>query len=72
MSKAHRIWDVRRWHIGKTVENGSAYVLNAKPSVSELATSGGPDLNSEQAGLRFFINGNNSKPRLSGETLFNA
>lgn len=52
--ETHRIWDVRRWLIGTTVNNGPAHVLNAKPSVAELAGSGVSDLNSEQAGVAVF------------------
>lgn len=52
--ETHRIWDVRRWMIGTTVENGPMHVLNAKPSLAELTASGVADVNSEQAGVATF------------------
>lgn len=52
--ETHRIWDVRRWLISTTVENGPVHVLNAKPSLAELTASGVADVNSEQAGVAVF------------------
>lgn len=52
--ETHRLWDIRRWMIGTTVNNGPVHVLNAKPSVEELAASGVADINSEQAGVAVF------------------
>ncbi|MRG48040.1 RagB/SusD family nutrient uptake outer membrane protein [Chitinophaga sp. SYP-B3965] len=50
----HRFWDVRRWMIAKTVDNGEMHVLNAKPSTEELLATGITDVNSEAAGLAVF------------------
>lgn len=52
--ECHRFWDVRRWMIATTVNNGEVHVLNAKPSAQELAASGVPDVNSEAAGIAVF------------------
>jgi len=49
----HRFWDVRRWLIGTTVDNGNVYGLNSRPSAAELNATG---LNpaSEAAGVAVF------------------
>ena len=52
--ETHRIWDVRRWMIGTSTQNGPVHVLNAKPSVAELTASGIANLNSEEAGVAVF------------------
>lgn len=51
--ESHRFWDVRRWLIAKTVDNGPALGLNARPSAAELAATG-LDVNSEAAGVGVF------------------
>jgi hypothetical protein len=49
----HRFWDVRRWLIGTTVDNGNMYGLNARPSTAELQATG-LDPQSEAAGVAVF------------------
>lgn len=49
----HRFWDVRRWLIGTTVDNGNMYGLNARPSQAELQATG-LGANSEEAGVAVF------------------
>jgi len=49
----HRFWDVRRWLIGKEVDNGPMYGLNARPSQAELDATG-LDPKSEAAGVAVF------------------
>lgn len=49
----HRFWDVRRWLIGKKVDNGPVYGLNTRPSEDELKATG-LDVNSEAAGVAVF------------------
>jgi len=49
----HRFWDVRRWMIATTVDNGPMYGLNARPAQSELQASGF-NPNSEAAGVAVF------------------
>ncbi len=51
--ESHRFWDVRRWLIAKTVDNGPALGLNARPSAAELAATG-LDETSEAAGVAVF------------------
>jgi len=48
--EGHRFWDVRRWLIAKSVDNGQLHVLNARPSTTELSATG-LDINSEAAGV---------------------
>ncbi|MBS7562920.1 RagB/SusD family nutrient uptake outer membrane protein [Mucilaginibacter sp. Bleaf8] len=48
-----RFWDVRRWLIAKTVDNGNMHGLNARPTPAEL-NSTGFDPNSEAAGVAVF------------------
>ncbi|MGN8070354.1 RagB/SusD family nutrient uptake outer membrane protein [Mucilaginibacter sp. 22184] len=48
-----RFWDVRRWLIAKTVDNGNMHGLNARPTPAELSSSGF-DSNSEAAGVAVF------------------
>lgn len=48
-----RFWDVRRWLIAKSVDNGSMHGLNARPTPAELNSSGF-DQNSEAAGVAVF------------------
>ncbi|MFD2287889.1 RagB/SusD family nutrient uptake outer membrane protein [Pedobacter petrophilus] len=48
--EGHRFWDVRRWLIAKTTQNGQFHVLNARPSTAELSATG-LDINSEAAGV---------------------
>lgn len=49
----HRFWDVRRWMIATTVDNGNMYGMNARPSQQELQATG-LDVNSEAAGVAVF------------------
>lgn len=49
----HRFWDVRRWLIGTTVDNGNMYGLNARPGMAELQATG-LDPQSEAAGVAVF------------------
>lgn len=51
--EGHRFWDVRRWLIGETVDNGVVHGLNAKPTTQELNATG-LDVNSKEAGLAVF------------------
>ncbi|RVU02988.1 RagB/SusD family nutrient uptake outer membrane protein [Mucilaginibacter limnophilus] len=51
--ESHRFWDVRRWLIAKTVDNGPALGLNARPSAAELQATGLPE-SSEEAGVAVF------------------
>jgi hypothetical protein len=51
--ESHRFWDVRRWLIAKTVDNGDALGLNARPSAAELTATGLPE-SSEAAGVAVF------------------
>lgn len=51
--EGHRFWDVRRWLIGKTVDNGAVNVMNARPSTEELAATG-LNVTSEAAGVAVF------------------
>ena len=48
-----RFWDVRRWLIAKTVDNGNMHGMNARPTPEEL-NSTGLDANSEAAGVAVF------------------
>ena len=48
-----RFWDVRRWLIAKTVDNGNMHGMNARPTPGEL-NSTGLDPNSEAAGVAVF------------------
>jgi len=49
----HRFWDVRRWLIAKTVDNGPVHGLNARPTQAELEATGLPTT-SEAAGVAVF------------------
>lgn len=49
----HRFWDVRRWMIATTVDNGNMYGLNARPSQTQLQATG-LNPNSEAAGVAVF------------------
>ena len=51
--ESHRFWDVRRWLIAKTVDNGEVHGLNARPSAEELAATG-LNVTSEAAGVAVF------------------
>ncbi|HMI04947.1 MAG TPA: RagB/SusD family nutrient uptake outer membrane protein [Pedobacter sp.] len=51
--ESHRFWDVRRWLIAKTVDNGEVHGLNARPSADELAATG-LNVTSEAAGVAVF------------------
>lgn len=51
--ESHRFWDVRRWLIGATVDNGPVHGLNARPTTEELKATG-YDVNSKEAGLAVF------------------
>jgi hypothetical protein len=51
--ESHRFWDVRRWLIAKSVDNGDALALNARPSAAELIATGLPE-SSEAAGVAVF------------------
>ncbi|SDE58613.1 Starch-binding associating with outer membrane [Mucilaginibacter pineti] len=48
-----RFWDVRRWMIAKTTDNGDMHGLNARPTPAELSSTG-LDPNSEEAGVAVF------------------
>ncbi|MDR6197149.1 RagB/SusD family nutrient uptake outer membrane protein [Siphonobacter sp. SORGH_AS_0500] len=51
--EAHRFWDVRRWLIAETVDNGPVHGMNSRPSAEELKATG-LDVNSQEAGLAVF------------------
>ncbi|MDR6781777.1 hypothetical protein ABIE26_001735 [Pedobacter africanus] len=51
--ESHRFWDVRRWLIAKTVDNGEVHGLNARPAAAELAATG-LNVTSEAAGVAVF------------------
>ncbi|RLJ79545.1 RagB/SusD family nutrient uptake outer membrane protein [Pedobacter alluvionis] len=51
--EGHRFWDVRRWLIAETVDNGPVHGLNARPTTAEL-TATGLDPQSQAAGLAAF------------------
>ena len=51
--EAHRFWDVRRWLIGKEVDNGQMHGLNSRPTTQELVATG-LDVNGQAAGLAVF------------------
>lgn len=51
--EGHRFWDVRRWMIAKTVDNGAVNVMNARPSTEEL-TATGLNITTEAAGVAVF------------------
>ncbi|PMD92296.1 hypothetical protein BWI97_19530 [Siphonobacter sp. BAB-5405] len=51
--EAHRFWDVRRWLIAETVNNGPVHGLNSRPMAEELRATG-LDINSQEAGLAVF------------------
>lgn len=48
-----RFWDVRRWMIATTVDNGDMHGLNARPTAQQLASTGF-DVNGYDAGLAVF------------------
>lgn len=51
--EGQRFWDVRRWLIAKTVDNGPVHGLNARPTSAELQATG-LDPGSEAAGVAVF------------------
>ena len=51
--EGHRFWDVRRWLIAKSVDNGAVHGLNSQPSTDELKATG-LDVDSEEAGVAVF------------------
>lgn len=49
-----RFWNVRRWLIGTTVDNGNMYGLNARPTPAQLSATG-LDVNGQPAGEAVFF-----------------